>query len=111
MSIPNPEGRTRLTLPDAIVGTTLNSGAVELYSGRSAVRPGGWSEAELREFLQIAHANGREFYLLQDNAEIARAADDLRRDYNVELVGTLDVPLFGEDIVPNAGTLWRISRD
>ncbi|MCC7162587.1 MAG: glycosyltransferase family 39 protein [Anaerolineae bacterium] len=101
----------RLTLPDAIVGTTLNSGAVELYSGRSAVRPGGWSEAELREFLQIAHANGREFYLLQDNAEIARAADDLRRDYNVELVGTLDVPLFGEDIVPNAGTLWRISRD
>lgn len=100
----------KLTPPNAIVGATLNSGAVELYAQRKAVRPADWTDAELREFLRVAETDGYEFYLLQDNPELGRVVDGLRRDLTVEPVGTLDVPLFGEDAVPNVGTLWRVTN-
>lgn len=99
----------QLTPPNAIVGATLNSGAVELYARRAAVRPADWTAAELREFLRIAQADGREFYLLQDNAGLERVVSELRQHYFVERVGSLDVPLFGEDAMTNAGTLWHVT--
>lgn len=101
----------QLTPPHAIVGATLNSGAVELYARRDAVRPADWTAVEVREFLRLARANGREFYLLQDNAELGRVVNELRQDYRVERVGTLDVPLFGEDAVTDAGVLWRVTDE
>lgn len=101
----------QITPANAIVGTTLNSGAVELYARRNAVRPHDWSDAELREFLNIAKANGYEFFILQDNAELERVLSGLRGEYRVDAVATLDVPLFGEDTVTNAGTLWRVRPD
>jgi hypothetical protein len=99
----------RITPPNAIVGASLNSGAIELYAGRSSFRPADWSGEELREFLNRAAQNGYPVYLLQDDASLDTVKSDLSSTYRIEPAATLDVPLFGKGKVPNAGTLWKVS--
>jgi hypothetical protein len=98
-----------VTPENALVGGSLNSGAIELYSGRNAFRPADWTTGELREFLDIARQNGYQVYLLQDDASLDRVLNDLGSTFRVERAAVLDVPLFGERQVPNAGTLWKVS--
>lgn len=99
---------------NAIIGASLNSGAIELYSRRNAFRPADWCTEsqcnQLESFVEIAHANEYEIYLLQDNASLAAVLDQLEPSYQVELVTTLDVPLFGTENVTESGTLWKITK-
>ncbi len=99
---------------NAIIGASLNSGAIELYAQRNAFRPADWCIEKqcggLREFVDIARGNGYEIYLLQDNASLANVFNALRDEYQIERVATLDVPLFGNEPVIDAGALWKITR-
>lgn len=98
----------QLTPFNAVIGTSLNSGAIDLYARRNAFRPADWSPQAFKEFLLVTQGNGREIYLLEDNALLARVLDELRVDYRIERVTTLDVPLFGEAPIANPGALWKV---
>jgi hypothetical protein len=90
-----------LTEPNAVVASSLNSGAVELYGRRLAVRPGralqpgaAWTEAEWLRFVEGLRAEGRPLYLLMDSPEMAAPLDAVRVRYPVEGVAEMDVPVF-----------------
>lgn len=104
----------RITPQNAIIGASLNSGALELYAKRHAFRPAEWCRpqqcGELREFLEVTQEKNYTIYLLEDNASLANVLDELRREYQIERVTTLDVPLFGNESVNDAGALWKIIR-
>ena len=100
----------RVTAQNAIVGASLNSGAVDLYAQRDAFRPADWSAQELNEFIVVTQGEGRALYVLEDNAALSRVLADLRAQYRVERVADLDVPLFGEGPIAQPGALWKISR-
>lgn len=100
----------QLTPENAIVGASLNSGALDLYARRRAFRPADWSTATFREFILITQDEKRAMYLLEDNASLARVLDALRGEYRIERVTTLDVPLFGDEPVAHPGALWKITR-
>lgn len=101
---------SQLTPPNAIIGASLNSGAVELYAHRSAFRPADWSAAELDEFLTVTQDKKYEIYLLEDDASLDHVLNDLRGGYHLERITTLDVPLFGDGQVADAGALWKLTR-
>lgn len=96
--------------PNGLVGASLNSGAIDLYSKRDAFRPADWSDEELRKFIVLAQEKDYEIYLLQDNATMTRVLNALRRTYRLERVTMLDVPLFGNETVPDAGAFWKIQQ-
>ncbi|MEP7359523.1 MAG: hypothetical protein ABI847_19885, partial [Anaerolineales bacterium] len=106
-----------LTEPQAVVACSLNSGAVELYGGRLAVRPGrelqpgaSWSSADWLTFADAMQHSGRPLYVLMDSPEMEAPLAELRRHYRLEQAGSLELPVFylggGSDnlTVP----LWRV---
>jgi hypothetical protein len=95
----------------AVIGTSLNSGAVELYTARAALRPSDWSIEESRAVLGMLQSAGRPFYLLEDNQAQSRLRDALDDDFTVQVIAVLDVPLFGEGAVENPGALWLVRRE
>lgn len=101
---------TRITPPNALIGASLNSGALDLYARRRAFRPADWSAAAFREFILVTQDEKRAIYLLEDNASLTRVLDALRGEYRIERVATLDVPLFGDEPVAQPGALWKITR-
>lgn len=98
----------RLTPSNAIVGASLNSGAIDLYARRAAFRPADWSAQALEEFLVVTQGEKRAVFILEDNAALSRVLENLRAAYSVERVGTLDAPLFGAEPIANPGALWKI---
>lgn len=54
------------TKPNAVIGSTLNSGPLELYARRESFRPSAWQPDELRRFLEALWEEGRPTYLLAD---------------------------------------------
>ncbi len=98
----------QFTAANAIIGASLNSGAIDLYARRSAFRPADWSDSAWREFLVVTQGEKRDVYILEDNAALSRAVERLRAAYSLERVATLDVPLFGDKAVLNPGALWKV---
>ena len=98
----------QVTPPNAVVGASLNSGAIDLYARRNAFRPADWSPQALRDFVSVTQGKEREIYLLEDNNSLARVLDELRGAYRIERVTTLDVPLFGNAPIANPGALWKV---
>ena len=94
---------------DAVVGTALNSGPVEMYTGRQTFRPGDWSAAELETFLGAMAAAGRPVYLLDDGNEQAATVARLRQEGRLVPVERLSVPLYG-DRDRLSGTLYRVRQ-
>jgi hypothetical protein len=85
----------QLTPPDAIIGASLNAGAVMLYSGRDAIRPyDSWTAGEWTLFLDAMQAAGRPVYLLDDGGLMADfiVAESSKRAFTP--VEELPVPLF-----------------
>ncbi len=96
-----------LTPPDAVIGSTMNDGAIDLYAGRATFRPGAWNAEECARFVEIMQREQRAVYLLDDGAETSAARRALTSKYTLRRVAVLDVPLFGAaDEMP--GTLWEI---
>ncbi len=84
-----------LTPPDAIVGASLNAGAVALYAGRDPVRPyDSWTDEEWHTFLGAMTTLGRPVYLLDDGGLMARFIEAQRSQCQLVPVAELQVPLF-----------------
>jgi hypothetical protein len=99
-----------LTPEDAVVGSMLNSGAIELHAGRGAVHPAPWSEDELHRWVEGLAAQGRSFYVLDDGEEMPAVIERLERRYDLRPVATLGLPYFalGGGNLPRSARLYRV---
>ena len=93
----------------AVVGSSLNSGAIELYTARAAFRPGDWSAEELDRFLAAMARAGRPVYILDDGNEHAAVVARLLDEGRLAPVRVLSVPLYG-DRQRLTGTLYRVAH-
>jgi hypothetical protein len=95
------ERLAEITEAQAVIACSLNSGAVELYGRRLAVRPGrdlqpgaAWTEAEWLRFVEALRAGGRPLYVLMDSPEMDAPLEAVAGRYGVERVAELEVPVF-----------------
>jgi len=89
-------GRLAEALPaNAVVGTGINSGAIERYTGRATVRPSSWSDQEFARFLRALSLQGRSLCLLDDGEEMAFFLRRVRETYTLRQVDRFDLPAFG----------------
>ncbi len=98
---------SRLTPPRAVIGSTLNSGAIDLYARRESFRPVDFSATERATFIRALYREGRAVYVLNDGAGMSRVLEELSKDFTLRRVAVLDVPLFGA-AEEGAGVLWEI---
>jgi hypothetical protein len=84
-----------LTPPEAVIGASLNAGAVMMYTGRDAVRPyDSWSVEEWGIFLEAMRRRGRAVYLLDDGGLMADFIEAEETRHRLIAVEELEVPLF-----------------
>jgi hypothetical protein len=98
-----------LTPPRAVIGSTLNSGAIELYAHRETFLPTMWSMHEQDRFFEAMWSEGRAVYLLEDGAGMTNVRRALETRYTLHRVDVLDVSLFS-GVDGTAGMLWEIMR-
>lgn len=96
-----------VTSPDAVIGSTLNSGPIDLYAQRATFRLGEWSTGDLLRFVDLVRSQNRPVYLLDDSAETSKARQELSAQYSLRPITVLDVPLFGI-VEGTPGTLWQV---
>jgi hypothetical protein len=99
-----------LTPPRAVIGSMLNSGAIELYARRETFLPTLWSAREQDIFFAAMFREGRAIYVLDDSAEMTTLRRQLAERYTLRRISVLDVPLWG--ILPGdtSSELWEITR-
>ncbi len=111
------ESLQTLTEPNAVIAASLNSGAIELYGERLAVRPGNqlqpgasWTEAEWLVFAAALRAEGRPLYVLMDSSELDAPLAAVQRAYGATEAGALNVPVFfvGGGSRNETVVLWRV---
>jgi hypothetical protein len=102
----------QLTEEDAVVGSMLNGGAIELHAGRAAVHPTPWTEQELYRWVEALSAQQRPFYVLDDGEEMPLVLARLEGRYRVRPVATLGLPYFaiGGGNLPRSAHLYAIER-
>ncbi len=95
------EGLAALTEPRAVIACSLNSGAVELYGRRLAIRPGillqpgaGWSREQWLTFANALRAEGRPLYVLMDSPELDEPLAALRTGHALSQVAELPLPVY-----------------
>ena len=96
-----------LTPPRAVIGSSLNTGPIDLYAGRETFHPEMWSAQERDVFLAAMFHEGRAVFLLDDSDTTSTARRKLAKDYALRQVAVLDVPLFGA-VDGTPGALWEI---
>jgi hypothetical protein len=100
-----------LTPPDAIVGASLNAGAVMLYTGRDAIRPyDSWTGTEWTIFLQAMRAHGRSVYLLDDGQLMADFITGEGARRRLTPIEPLRIPIFYAR-ERESGWLYRLEWD
>lgn len=97
-----------LTPPRAVIGSTLNSGAIELYAQRETFLPALWSAREQDIFFEAMFREGRSVYLLDDSAEVTTLRHQLAERYTLRQVGVLNIPLWGMSPGDTSSALWQI---
>jgi hypothetical protein len=84
-----------LTPPEAVIGASLNAGAVMMYTGRDAIRPyDSWTDDEWAIFLEAMQARGRPVYLLDDGGLMAEFIATEQDRHRLTSIEALEVPLF-----------------
>ena len=84
-----------LTPPEAVIGASLNAGAVMMYTGRDAVRPyDSWTDEEWGIFLSAMQIHRRPVYLLDDGGLMAEFIEQERAHHRLTPVAELHIPLF-----------------
>jgi hypothetical protein len=84
-----------LTPPNAVIGASLNAGAVMMYTGRDAIRPyDSWTVSEWQIFLEAMEAGGRPVYLLDDGGLMADFIQADAARHSLTPIEELPVPLF-----------------
>jgi hypothetical protein len=81
--------------PQAVVGASLNAGAISRYSGRETVRPAVWTPDEFDRFVAALAATGRPLYLVADGEEIAAWLPTVAARYALTCQGSVALPLYG----------------
>jgi hypothetical protein len=101
-----------LTPEDAVVGSMLNGGAIELHAGRGAVHPAPWSKDELYVWVDALLAEGRPFYVLDDGEEMGPVLRNLQEHYQLRTITTLELPYFalGGGNLPRPATLYSVEE-
>jgi len=100
-----------LTPTNAVIGASLNSGAVMLYTGRDAIRPyDSWTEEEWDIFLGAMQANGRPVYLLDDGGLMAEFVVKEGSRRHLTPIKGLELPLFYTQD-RETGWLYRLEWD
>jgi hypothetical protein len=85
----------QLTEPEAVIGASLNAGAVMMYTGRDAIRPyDSWTEDEWAVFLDAMRERGRPVYLLDDGGLMAEFIEQEQARHRLTPIEALRVPLF-----------------
>jgi hypothetical protein len=84
-----------LTPPGAVVGASLNAGAIMMYTGRDAIRPyDSWTPGEWHLFLDAMEAGDRPIFLLDDGDLMAEFIEEQKANRRLTPVEALGVPLF-----------------
>jgi len=96
-----------LTPPRAVIGSSLNTGPIDLYAGRGTFLPMLWTSSERVAFIAEMFREGRAVFLLDDSAETTAVRRDLEKGYSLRQVAALDVPLFGV-VDGTPGALWQV---
>lgn len=100
-----------LTPPQAIIGASLNAGAVMLYTDRDAIRPyDSWTRSEWEAFLDAMEAAGRPIYLLDDGGLMARFIAQEQDHARLVPIEELAIPLFNTRD-RESGWLYRLEWD
>jgi hypothetical protein len=100
----------QLTPENAVIGSMLNSGAIELHAGRAAIHPTPWTDDELNAWTDALWAAGRPFYILDDGEEMPPLIERLETRYDLQPVATLGLPYFalGGGGLPRAAQLYEV---
>jgi hypothetical protein len=91
------ESIKRLTPSNAIIASSLNSGAIDLYSERIAFRPATWSANELLKFVNALQHENTPIFFLDDGDELMLSLKTLRAHFSLTEVSALDLPYFFKD--------------
>jgi hypothetical protein len=99
-----------LTPENAVIGSMLNSGAIELHAGRTAIHPAPWTDEELYTWTDALLAQGRPFYLLDDGEEMPPLLERMEPRYRLQLAATLGLPYFalGGGGLPRPARLYEV---
>jgi hypothetical protein len=99
-----------ITSSDAVVGSMLNGGAIELHAKRQAVHPAPWTANEMRLWTDALHARERPFYVLDDGEEMEGVLASLADAYSLRIVARLGLPYFalGGGNLPQTAVLYRV---
>ncbi len=91
-------GLASMVEPNAVVGSTLNDGPLDLYAGCETFRPAAWRPAELERFLRALWAEDRPVYLLEDGQAMATVLAGLRAYARLTPTGSLHrIPYYAPD--------------
>lgn len=98
------------TPENAVVGSMLNSGAIELHARRAAVHPTPWTDQELYAWTDALLDEGRPFYVLDDGEEMPPLLERLEAQYRLRPITTLGLPYFalGGGSLPRPARLYEV---
>lgn len=82
------------TPANAVIASSLNSGALDLHAGRAAFRPAGWSADELEKFVRQLQKEGAPVFILADGDELAASLQTLQNRFGLREVIRADVPYY-----------------
>jgi hypothetical protein len=82
------------TEPNAVIGASLHSGALDLHAYRLAFRPADWPPAELDQFIAAMQTDNRPVYVLIDGDALAALEPGLRARYATTEIGAYALPYF-----------------
>ena len=82
------------TPANAVIASSLNSGAIDLHAGRAAFRPATWSADELEKFVRQLQKEGAPVFILADGDELAASLQTLQNRFGLREVIRADVPYY-----------------
>lgn len=84
------------TVQPCVVGSSLNGGPIDLYSGREAFRPEFWTGEEFDVFLGQMFQEGTRVYILDDGEALGPTLEYAEAHYRVTSTAHVEVPIFGD---------------
>ncbi len=100
-----------LTPPEAVVGASLNAGAVALYSDRDPIRPyDSWTAEEWEIFVQAMQDRGRPVYLLDDGGLMEAFIAQEAARHRLVPIAELTLPIFYAE-GRESGWLYRLEGE